>query len=275
MSNSIILHRKGLENVEDSLRDDNILNLYAKDYFVLSPDDTFNLRPGVMPGFDKASLNYDPSLSESENERKNVRVLYDAIKDDMSIGKAFNKMLWTTISHKHFFDYIKSRSVKGNSSKFNNKIIRADLSDLKEKKKVINLISDLFFFKKLNYRSLRRHHIAKLWLVASKTYRCWDIDGLEDLKQEDDYYYTDLALHSMDLFQAIFERNEQIAKHPILLNTVLFFLHEDKKRLKRQYYRDTFLKELVCRLLVNPVHINSSFKDILSYLHEIDKDIDL
>ena len=72
--------------------------------------------------------------------------------------------------------------------------------------------------------------------------------------------------HSMDLFHAIFERNEQIAKHPILLNTVLFFLHEDKKRLKRQYYRDTFLKELVCRLLVNPVHINSSFKDILSYL---------
>ena len=274
MSNSIILHSQGLQNIEESLRDSNILKLYAKDSFVLNSDDTFNLRAGVMPDFDKATLTYDPTLRESENERKNVRLLYDFIKDDMSVGKAFNKMLWTTVSHKHFFDYIKARSVKGNSSKFNNKIIRADLSDLKERKKVVSLISDLFFIKKLSYRSLRRHHIAKLWLVASKTYRCWDIEGLEDLKQADDYYYTDLALHSMDLFLGIFERNEQIAKHPILLNSLLFFLHQDNKRLKMQYYRK-FFKELVCRLLVNPVHANSSFKDILSYFDEIDKDIDL
>ena len=273
MSNSIILHNQGLQNVEESLRNDNVLKLYAEDSFILNPDDTFNLRAGVMPDFDKVVLSYDPTISESENERINVRLLYDVIKDDMSVGKAFNKMLWTTISHKHFFDYIKARSVKGNSSKFNNKIIRANLTDLNEKKKVVNLISDLFFIKKLSYRSLRRHHIAKLWLVASKTYRCWDIEGLEDLKQADDYFYTDLALHSMDLFLGIFERNEQIAKHPILLNSLLFFLHQDEKRLKMKYYR-TFFKELVCRLLVNPVHANSSFKDILLYLDEIDQDID-
>ena len=148
MSNSIILHNQGLQNVEESLRNDNVLKLYAEDSFILNPDDTFNLRAGVMPDFDKVVLSYDPTISESENERINVRLLYDVIKDDMSVGKAFNKMLWTTISHKHFFDYIKARSVKGNSSKFNNKIIRA-LDRLEWKKESRQFNIGLFFIKNL------------------------------------------------------------------------------------------------------------------------------
>jgi len=277
---STMLHKEGLKNLENNLIDDNELELYSGKTIHINSDNVYDDNTGTIDAFSKAQLDYDDSKSESANEQKNVRILYDAVKDDMSVGKAYNRMLWATLCHTVCFNYIKKRNKGGRHTVDINKRIKdADLTDSKQKKKITALITKNFFITTASYRQLERNHIAKLWLVADKTYRCWErFPGLEKLKQDDSYYYTDIALYSMDVFQAVFERNDKIAKHPQILNGILYYFSLNPsaltKKSARKWYQ-TFIKEIVCRLVVNPVYLNFSLDSFMEFLEEIAEDISI
>ena len=147
-------------------------------------------------------------------------------------GKATQPEFWATVCHLKYFNYIKD-TIDGNlknKGSFEKRIINLNEKDKDEHLKIANLIKGNFFtdIMNTNTRLLYRNPIGKLWLVPHLTYRPWEIEGLENLEQEDDYFYTKIAFTHLDLCASLFERPLTITNKKKLLNTIIYFLNEKK-----------------------------------------------
>jgi|SaaInlStandDraft_2_1057019.scaffolds.fasta_scaffold33020_2 hypothetical protein len=281
-----ILKRGHLDSMIYSLQSIKVLKEYGLKNFTISDENLFDVEAGVMPNFPDITYDFNLKNPESENDLKNSIIVYEAIKDDMFWYKATQPEFWATICHLKYFNYIKDRidgSAK-NKGSFDKKIESLIDGDNEKLLKITNQIKGNFFTDILNTntRLLYRNPIGKLWLIPHLTYRPWDIEGLEALKNDDDYFYTKVALTHLDLCASLFERPSTITNKKKLLNTIIYFLNEKKdlrtSRSKNYYVNDEvryrwFLKEVKLLIAVNPGYLNYSFEDMIMSFRKIEEKI--
>ncbi len=281
-----ILKRAHLDSMIYSLKSIKVIKEYGYKPFAINDENLFDVEAGVMPNFPEISYDFSLKNPESENDLKNSIIVYEAIKDDMFWYKATQPEFWATVCHLKYFNYIIDR-IDGNlknKGSFEKRIINLNEKDKDEHLKIANLIKGNFFtdIMNTNTRLLYRNPIGKLWLVPHLTYRPWEIEGLENLEQEDDYFYTKIAFTHLDLCASLFERPLTITNKKKLLNTIIYFLNEKKdirtSRSKEHYVNDEvryrwFLKEVKLWMAVNPSYLNYSFDEMIKSFNKIEEKI--
>ena len=267
-----------------SLENDKNVEEYGASTFSLQLDDLDSTNK--IPIFPDLDFIVDPQLSVAKNiqknEIRNCKILYDAIKDDMNWIKALNKNLWTCLCHTKYFDYTKKRHARGNIEEINNRFKSFSSADDKEKSQLKNIIKNRFCTKDDSSRSLTTNHISRLWMVAEMTYMCWErFDGLEELKKQNPYHYTEMALKQQDLFFDMYQRPSVMSNRSFGI-AILEYLHKDwkngKKGMMKRYTRNfsrPFLKSVFCNIVVAPIDLNFNLQETFSYFDDIAKDLNL
>lgn len=263
-----ILKNKKYKSIK---KDDADLSYYQYETFNI--DDTEIENTDKIPVFPDLNYLKDDSRKVDENvfdnEIRNSKILYEAINEDMNWIKASNSNLWTYLCHTKYFNYVKERHENGNKEKLNKRFSNFSNADDKEKKSLRRLVSRRFCTNNDNGYSLTWNHIGRLWLVPELTYKCWErFEGLEALKHDDPYHYTELAFKHQGLLFDWYQRPGAISFRSFGVALIIYLSKNERRKVD---FRRPFLKAVYCNLAVNPVYLDFNLDRTFEYFDDITK----
>lgn len=132
-----------------------------------------------------------PREKSTDTDFENAKILYEALKDNISIDLATDNRFWCYLTHSVFWEYMTKRwSLKG-----------------LEGKKLQTRILDRYLMKNSSDKALLRNQISRLWWMAYTTY---------DENLENPYEYTEFLLNNSDfqvgLMERAFSRNPNLTR---------------------------------------------------------------
>ncbi|HAT4198986.1 TPA: hypothetical protein I9003_001364 [Clostridium perfringens] len=191
----------------------------------------------------------NPKEKSTDTDFENAKILYEALKDNISIDLATDNRFWCYLTHGVFWRYMTKRwSLEG-------------LDEKKAKSRIL----DRYLMKNSGDKALLRNQLSKLWWIVYTTY---------DETLLDPYEYTRFFLGKSDLQVGLMERT--FSRNPNLTKGVIRAIkkYSDEFRSPNRDELRALLKELnglggvkVLDLL-DAEYIYNFTKDILSELNK-------
>lgn len=98
----------------------------------------------------------DKTQNYNISDLKNIKILYDALKDRITLDMASDERLWAGLSHGYLWDYIQYRRYK----EFR----------VKDEEKALKNVKTSYFYTYGPRRSVIVHPVARLWWAGYLTY---------------------------------------------------------------------------------------------------------